>query len=66
MNNPDSEFYIEAFKSEECFCGRNKKSRMAFCYGCYKSLPHDMQKALYQRMGNGFEEAYEEAVKWLG
>jgi hypothetical protein len=61
----DFKFYATELKSEECFCGKTKKPRMSFCYRCYKSLPGDMQKDLYQPLGNGYEEAYEEAVAWL-
>ena len=58
-------FYLAELKSEECACGRWKKSGFAFCYQDYKSLPYAMQKALYQRFHDGYQEAYEEAYKWL-
>jgi len=58
-------FYIRMLASEECFCDREKKHGYAFCYDCYKQLPPEMQKALYQLVGQGFEGAYEDAVKWL-
>lgn len=61
----DFRFYAKELKSEECQCGRQKKSRMSFCYSCYKSLPVNIQKRLYYPLGNGYEEAYEEAVQWL-
>lgn len=61
----DRKFYIEVLKSEECQCERWKRQKMAFCWHCYKQLPQDMQRALYRRIGDGFEEAYEDAVKWL-
>jgi hypothetical protein len=47
----DFKFYATELKSEECFCGKTKKPRMSFCYRCYKSLPGDMQKDLYQPLG---------------
>ncbi len=59
------EFYAKELDSEECQCGRTKKSRMSFCYTCYKSLPRDIQRALYALIGSGYEEAYEEAVACL-
>lgn len=69
MNAPDQKtdwkFYLDELKSEECICGMPKPSGRSFCYHCYKSLPRHMQRALYQRIGDGYEEAYEEAVEWL-
>jgi len=61
----DLKFYIDTLKSEECLCGRTKGRGKAFCWRCWKALPAHMQKALYSRVGQGFEEAYEEAVQWL-
>lgn len=63
--NNDRAFYIETRKAEECLCGREKSSGRSFCYRCYKELPGDMQRALYRKMGDGYEEAFEEAVAWL-
>jgi len=61
----DQQFYIEEFESEECQCGRSKRPTNAFCFMCYSSLPSDMQKALWQKIGDGFEQAYDEALKYL-
>ena len=58
-------FYYRELKSSECFCGKSKKPRHSFCVGCYRELPRDKQKNLYQKIGEGYELAYEEAVKWL-
>jgi hypothetical protein len=58
-------FYLREFISEECQCGKYKKSQMSFCYPCYKSLPRDLQRNLYNRLGNGYEEAYDEALTYL-
>ena len=57
----DTKFYVQSLRSEECLCGRKKKSGMTFCYICYKSLSRDMQKKLYQRMGDGYEDAVDAA-----
>jgi hypothetical protein len=54
-----------AFRSEKCFCGKRKKSGYAFCLDHYLDLPPAMQKALWQRFGHGFEEAYTAAKEWL-
>lgn len=61
----DRIFYMKALKSDECLCERYKHPGYAFCWRCYKSLPVEMQRALYKKIGNGFEAAYEEAVKFL-
>ncbi len=61
----DSVFLLKELKSNECACGNNKKEGMSFCYSCYSSLPDDIQKDLYKRFGNGYEEAYNFAVGWL-
>ncbi len=65
MRPEDLKFYIDLLKSEECLCGRTKQARKAVCWSCWKALPQEHQKALYRRIGQGFEEAYEEAVQWL-
>lgn len=61
----DKEFYIKELMSDECACGRPKRPGHSFCYRCYRSLPGHMQHDLFQIVGNGYEEAYEAAVKWL-
>jgi len=61
---PRSEYH-KMLMSDECYCGRSKKRSYSFCFNCYQSLPNNMQKDLYQRMGDGYEEAYEAAVEYL-
>jgi hypothetical protein len=51
--------------SKQCVCKGTKKVRNAFCLDCYLKLTPDMQKALYQRVGHGFEQAYSAAKEWL-
>jgi hypothetical protein len=48
-----------------CRCDRRKKKRMSFCPTCYGRLPREMKNALYRRAGQGYEEAYDAAVKHL-
>ena len=62
----DLKFYREMRRSNECICGRGKQPGMWFCYKCYKSLPADMQRALYGPMSQDTMEACDEAVKYLG
>jgi hypothetical protein len=66
MPDKDTDFYISELMSEQCQCGRHKKIRFSFCWPCYNTLPGYLQSGLYQDMGKGYEEAYEEAVEWLG
>ena len=61
----DRIWYIKEFKSNECVCGGTKRPGSSFCYTCFKALPSTYQHALYQKMGDGYEEAYEDAVAWL-
>jgi len=61
----DRKFYIDALASEECHCGRWKKSKMSLCYKCYSSLPDDLKKGLWRRIEDGYGEAYDDAVGWL-
>ena len=58
-------FYIEEFRSEECFCGREKRPKHSFCFSCYKKLPKEMQRALWRHFGRGYEQAYEAAHEYL-
>lgn len=58
-------FYIDELKSEECQCGEYKARGKSVCPACWKRLPRDLQVDLYSRMGDGYEEAYEAAVKVL-
>ena len=48
-----------------CRCGSRKQSRQTFCRRCYYKLPPPMRQALYNRVGNGYEHAYEQAEEYL-
>jgi len=65
LADKDLKFYIEELVSEECQCGRTKREGHSLCYRCYSSLPKDLQRDLWLRMGDGYEEAYDKAVEWL-
>lgn len=45
-----------------CRCGRRKGARKTFCPTCFARLPRDLQRPLYRRIGEGYEEAYEAAA----
>lgn len=49
-----------------CRCGKKKIAKQTFCYACYTKLPAHMRLALYRRIGEGYEDAYQSAVGMLG
>lgn len=63
-DKPDN-FYYDALMSEECQCGGTKKPGYALCFSCYHSLPKDLQRDLYSRIGDGFESAYDAVILFL-
>ena len=46
-------------------CGQDKRKGHSFCYWCYRLLSPELQQGLYLRIGEGHEEAYDEAVLFL-
>ena len=61
----DWEWYFKELMSNGCLCGRTKSKGKSFCFRCYKALPQEMQRGLYLRIGEGYEEEFEAAVKYL-
>jgi len=61
----NKEWYYKERMSEECACGKTKRAGYAFCWYCYQDLPPNLQARLYDRIGRGYEEAYDEAFKEL-
>ena len=58
-------FYLEALKSNACQCERPKQRGQSLCRKCYWALPAHMRHDLYQKMGAGYEAAYDAAVEFL-
>lgn len=56
---------ITELMGRTCRCGKLKRSKKTFCQECFYALPKAMQMALYRRIGEGYELAYERAVEWL-
>lgn len=48
-----------------CRCGKLKAAKQTFCGPCYFALPLPMRKALYRRVGEGYEQAYAAASEFL-
>jgi hypothetical protein len=58
---------IDSLCSNLCpACGRGKVARKTLCGHCYHALPRGLQKALYNRLGEGYSEAVDEALHQLG
>lgn len=51
--------------STVCRCTRVKRKMNTFCSRCYYKLPQAMRSALYQKIGEGYEESYKSAVAFL-
>jgi len=49
----------------ECACGSPKIPRQSFCRACYYLLPPRLRRPLYKRIGEGYEQAYDEAAAFL-
>ena len=56
---------VRELRGTACRCGNVKHSMQTFCAGCYYKLPGEMRRALYRRMGDGYEDAYSAAAKRL-
>lgn len=56
---------VKELGSEECYCGAKKRSMQTFCRAEYYALPVEMRMALYNRIGNGYKEAYQDAREFL-
>lgn len=61
----DRRWYGAELMGNGCWCGDSKKPGFALCFKCYNRLPVELQKGLYRKLGNGYEQGYEEAVSWL-
>lgn len=61
----DTRKYIDSLRSTVCACGEPKTARQAFCKKCWRALPLPAQAALYDRLGQGYEAAYDSAVSML-
>lgn len=57
--------YWSIFQGGRCRCRGAKRTAMAFCWGCYTSLPKKLRDGLYQGFGAGYEKAYDAAEDHL-
>ena len=57
---------LEEFLGTDCpTCDGVKRPKQSHCGRCYHQLPKGMQRALYLRFGEGYEEAYAAACAYL-
>ncbi len=56
---------IRELLSKQCRCGEPKRPMRTFCLACFRALPRELQIRLYNRIGEGYEEACAEAVEIL-
>lgn len=56
---------VRELEGRKCFCGAKKNSMNTFCPKHYFSLSKPMREALYNRVGQGYEEAYAAARHFL-
>lgn len=63
----ESETLVKSLLSDVCpACGGPKKPRHSMCGRDYRRLPSNLKAALYDRLGDGYEEAMDEAFGHLG
>lgn len=62
----DNHTLVLSLRSTLCpSCGDVKRHAQTFCTKCYRSLPIDLRRALYRRLGNGYDIAVYDALMAL-
>ena len=56
---------VEELRGTSCTCGMPKKTHQTFCRACYYTLPQNVRSALYDLVGEGYEESYDAALRLL-
>lgn len=56
---------VDDLQSITCICGRSKRSGESLCRTCYYALPQKIRMRLYDRIGEGYAEAFEAAENYL-
>lgn len=56
---------VQELEGTACRCGSKKASMQTFCKKDYYRLSLKQRQALYNRLGDGYEEAYADAIKTL-
>ena len=67
MKRVSADEALDALMGTTCFgCGGSKAAERSFCGGCYFKLPEFLRRALYRRIGHGYEQAYTDSLAYLG
>ena len=65
--SPWTHAIIDSLRSGMCpACRAAKHFRQSFCRACYRRLDRDTKQRLYDLVGNGYEEAMQDACAQLG
>lgn len=56
---------LQELQRQTCYCGAEKSEGQTFCRREYFKLPPAMRQALYNRIGQGYREAYLAAREYL-
>lgn len=62
---PTTADLVNELAGTRCRCGRNKRPKQSFCSLCYFALPKWLQSDLYRTIGNGYEQAYQQAAAFV-
>ena len=65
MNDSIANLLIVELAGTRCRCGRPKLPKQTFCRQCFFKLPRELRRAVYARVGNGYEIAYVRSVRFL-
>lgn len=65
MSARDVADLLRELKGTTCQCGADKKSMQSFCVACYFHLPRELRHRIYDKIGEGYEEAYKASVDAL-
>lgn len=57
--------YFKELRGTRCRCGMFKGPGKSFCWLCWKRLPPEFRCALYKRIGEGYERAFDAAAAYL-
>jgi hypothetical protein len=62
---PSQAELVRELLGQTCQCGKKKQPRNTFCRSCYYALSPQLRRDLYNRIGEGYEEAYDAAIRVL-
>lgn len=66
-NQPTRAQLVQSLRGAECpACGKLKRGGHTLCRHCYQALPAKLRQRLYQRLGDGYEQAFDAALRHLG